>query len=268
VRAASISLLTLVACGRVGFDSRGAGDAVVAGDASGAYDAQGADAPAALCAGLVSHLKLDESGGTTALDSVSQVNAPLVGGVSFSSSGVLGGAASFSASGLVNLMYSDRIPVADFTLAAWIRPADLSNRTLFSAKNTNDTVQTQLKWTNPGDLELRINNVLVFNDLPGFAADSTWQHVVLTRTGNALAVYRNGAALQTATDGNPIDFAPGTCGVGIGSGASTCSAPPGYQFWDGMIDDVRVYDRGLPSAEVELLHTASLAGTVPACSPP
>jgi hypothetical protein len=243
-------LLLTGACGRVRFDELD--------------DATTIDGLPALCADLVGHFKLDEIGGPSALDSVSQANASVQGTVSFDpAAGVVGGAATFTTDGYIDVARTQDFPAADFTWAVWVKPTDLVNRTVFQVRNGAGGRALYVKWTTPTDLEVVIDDTSVFNDVPGFLDDSTWQHVALTRSGDALTLYRNGAVLSTATHAGPIDFLG--CVYRIGSITDCTGSAGAIQVWEGQLDDLRVYRRALEPQEVDLLHSASRAGTVPPC---
>ena len=254
-------LIAIAGCGRYGYDSVSLRDGQADDGAGDAATAMPCDGPTD---GLIAHWKFDEAVGHEAIDSISGSPAILEGNVAFRpGAGVVGGAANFPANGSVLVTESGAIPLSDFSWLVWFRAADLTNRFLFEiATETDPTVTTYLHWASVGDLEFRINAANVFNDLPGFAEGSTWQHVAITRTGSTVTLYRNGEVLATVRNGTPIDTVPGVCQLRIGSYTS-CLTGGGGQEWDGDIDDFRVYDRGLTDREVSELHAAHLGGCVP-----
>lgn len=76
-----------------------------------------------------------------------------------------------------------------------------------------------------------------------------WYHVALVRHDNLEIYYVDGVAIDTSTASSGGSFSP-NCYTMIGS----TRIPD--RFFDGRIDDVRVYDHALSSSEVESLFTA------------
>ena len=84
----------------------------------------------------------------------------------------------------------------------------------------------------------------------GVLANSTWGHLVLTKSGNALSGYLNGSQAWTNTPGSSAthDFS----GVRIGSRHTES----GY-YWDGKMSVIRIYNKALTVAEVEQNYNAN-----------
>jgi hypothetical protein len=73
---------------------------------------------------------------------------------------------------------------------------------------------------------------------------NNWSHIAMTYDGAALRVYQNGALVHTVNmTGNIIN---GAGPLRIGGNASWAN-----EFFNGMIDDVRVYNRALTLAEIQ-----------------
>lgn len=96
-------------------------------------------------------------------------------------------------------------------------------------------------------------------------AANTWNHVVLTRTDDATTP---GAVLCYVNSTNVGDSAPGLASLSSVTNATTVGAS--HLAMDGRVDEVRIYNRTLSSAEVIALYQAelTLAGpTLNALSP-
>lgn len=80
-----------------------------------------------------------------------------------------------------------------------------------------------------------------------------WQHAVLTCDGSFIRAYRNG-----------IKNAQNSAGIGSGFLAAQWeiggNPSTGGTYWDGQLDDLRFYDRGLTDQEVADLYQESKAG--------
>ena len=84
---------------------------------------------------------------------------------------------------------------------------------------------------------------------------NTWVHVAGTYDGAALRLYRNGTLVQT-TFGVNGQLAENTLPMLIGRLFSSSS----FRFFDGFIDEVRLWDVALSAAEVQASMAGSLVG--------
>jgi hypothetical protein len=84
---------------------------------------------------------------------------------------------------------------------------------------------------------------------------NTWVHVAGTYDGTALRLYRNGTLVQT-TFGVNGQLAENTLPMLIGRLFSSSA----FRFFDGLIDEVRLWDVALSAAEVQASMAGSLVG--------
>jgi hypothetical protein len=78
--------------------------------------------------------------------------------------------------------------------------------------------------------------------------DDTWTHVVAIHDASSRSVYLNGALDVTdSTSGVTIDYSGNESAT---TGATQDPALGDHSFYDGALDDVRVYDRALTAAEI------------------
>ncbi|MBU0598877.1 LamG domain-containing protein, partial [Patescibacteria group bacterium] len=150
----------------------------------------------------------------------------------------------------VSIGDSDELSITgDLTIVAWIYPKAIDgiNRYEIVAKRVNDTNR---------EYEFRIDTDSkphYLDDGVNEAFDSTvsinnWTFVAFTRSGTSLSFYKNGVTDGTGT-------ADGTIGdtvsnIGIGSRADGINFAP----FNGLIDDVQIYNRALTSSEVMQLY--------------
>lgn len=81
-------------------------------------------------------------------------------------------------------------------------------------------------------------------DMPGEVDLNVWNLITVTYDGSFARLYVDGAEVATGTDGTDT----GIANLFIG-------ANPGFnEDWDGLIDDVFVYDRALSSTEIEDIY--------------
>jgi len=96
--------------------------------------------------------------------------------------------------------------------------------------------------------------------------DGLWHHLALVGEVNIEYLYVDGSLADTlAGDISTVDMFVNYIGLGINWGTESPGLSEGWSFFDGMIDDVRVYDRALTTTEVQALRDG--AGEFPAGRP-
>jgi hypothetical protein len=76
----------------------------------------------------------------------------------------------------------------------------------------------------------------------------TWYHVAMVWNGTGLAGYLNGALIGSMS--TTICPASDSTQFSIGKGAAGTN-----RFWNGSVDEVRIYNRALTSDEIKLLYS-------------
>ena len=251
VSAASLIMVMIAAlgCGRVNFDATGD---------SGASDAA---PPCPTCdQGLIAHWRFDDPIGSTVTDDIAGHDGILQGTAALRpGQGKLGGALELQGGGAYARVDWDLAPAVTtgMTVAQWVR-ADSAGQTTNARYFSNYYYYT----SNNGLLELDndlINGLRCVLRIGGAfeTATSTVQMQPLTWT-HVACVY-NGSQLLVYLDGQPTGSVNGTGALStsmsmpVGIGASTDFAGTEQNHFVGMLDDVRVYDRGLDPAEIQAL---------------
>jgi hypothetical protein len=144
------------------------------------------------------------------------------------------------------------------TLSLWLNPYDINSSGTsvnvaitqddYSLKNgilRVDFTNNQMKLWAGGE-----SGTYVSTNVSTYA----WMHLVLIRDNKLTKYYVNNILVHTSTsDGYGSTFNPVPDFI-IGSGRSTI-----YQFFEGKIDDIRVYNRAINACEIEALFS----GTTP-----
>ncbi|MHC4146626.1 MAG: LamG domain-containing protein [Planctomycetota bacterium] len=134
----------------------------------------------------------------------------------------------------------DILDITDtLTIACWVNPAGLSGDNGWVARWDNYAFKssgTSLRFTTPGVRDYTATNTtLVIGE---------WQHVAVTYVPNqaegGVIFYVNGVEGQRS---DSTGYGPGTGPFAIGNNRWS-------QFYEGMIDDVRVYDHILTETEI------------------
>lgn len=206
-------------------------------------------------AGLVAAYNFDEGSGLYAADSSGNLNDGTLLEEMWSSSGKHGGAAAFDGTGQwITVAPSASLDLTTaMTLEAWVRPAptmdifacafikesdtDLSYA-LYASDNTGQGGEDgrPFAWINT-DGELQP----VFADTA--LTPETWTHLAATYDNATLTLYINGAAVSSVATPGPITTSTGALHIGG-------STHWGGEYYAGLIDDVRIYNRVLTTAEI------------------
>jgi hypothetical protein len=220
---------------------------------------------------LVLHWKLDEVSGLTAIDGKGSYNGTLVNmvGSEWTNTGVIDGALLFDGSA-DHITHSLTSPKPEGTWSHWVRADQIRRMVTFYESDgtgvdyngfggSSSVLEIHLGINSGGKMEL-----LYQDGAPGSAKATcasvtsisvgTWYHVGVTwDTGNEIKLYLNGV-LEGTTSTTGLVFDGRTATVKqlgrVGDGAAD-------RHWDGMIDDVRVYNRVINSNEMFQLYLRS-----------
>ncbi|HEX6273899.1 MAG TPA: LamG-like jellyroll fold domain-containing protein, partial [Polyangiaceae bacterium] len=214
--------------------------------------------------GLVAAYDFEEGTGSTAADVSGTGNTGTLSGATWSTAGRRGKALSFDGT-------DDRVVIPDsssldltsgMTVMAWAKPASTASdwQTLVIKELDSEELAYALYAADGSgavNAHVRADNFSegVFGDHHPLRTDR-WTHVAATYDGSAFSLYVNGRL------NNSVDV----------SGAIATSSDPlsvgGNSIWgewfNGLIDEVRVYDRGLSSSEVALEMDGISPGPAPA----
>ena len=201
---------------------------------------------------LVGQWKLDEGGGTTAVDASGYGNdGTLEDGQTFVD-GQFGQALAFEASRVV-IPASDSLSAdlfqGSFTMSAWVNPTRTGNtwQQIFRSRMANDSNNDTLFINNDGRLSWRgrVGGAWaggMCETAPDVVPADQWTHVAVTGDGADFRVYVNGALSQESafqtTDGTNATYYIGGNLENIG------------ESYTGIIDDVRVYNHVLSEDDV------------------
>ena len=237
-----------------GLDAGDGGGARDAGDSGDASDASTLDA------GLVAYYEFDETSGTSAADSSGNGHTATMSGATFTA-GLQGNAATMNGTnryvalpnGIVNGLTSFSISTWVYlnSTPAWVRIFDFgtgTNTYMFLTPNET-TGKLRFAITTSGNATGNEERL----DGPTLPTGS-WQHLAVTLTGSTATLYVNGAqaAQNTAITLNPTSLGNTTQDW---LGRSEFGVDP---YYNGKIDDFRIYSRALSAAEVQALFADHL----------
>jgi hypothetical protein len=210
---------------------------------------------------FISWWKFDETSGTTAYDSAGTNNGTVYGAAW--TTGKIGGALSFDGiNDYVNLGDLDVIVGSNpFTIAGWVNPNLISgsNREILakaSGTNSNQN-QVSIRLTSAGKFQGGFSNGSVTgNTITGASTIplSTWSFLVFSWDGTTnpagMKLYVNGALdatrQSTCSSIQNLNY-PAFIGAYSNAGSP-------LNYFSGLIDDVRIYNRVLSASEILQLY--------------
>src|SRR3954468_4696149 len=198
-------------------------------------------APAGPPAGLVAAYSFDDGAGATLTDSSGNGHTGTINGATFTT-GHDGQALSFNGTnnsvdlGSLGTFYNN-----GFTLEAWVKKQDPSHKDTALLGTWNGS--GPMLWVDhlAGHYQLTLDSSLSSYLDSGQTPTSTWQHLAATYDGTTARFYIDGtqvASRTASTVGSSDIWRIGAYGASPGG------------FFDGLIDNVRIYNRPLTATEL------------------
>ncbi|MCH7558900.1 MAG: hypothetical protein IIB56_15815 [Planctomycetes bacterium] len=197
---------------------------------------------------LVGWWKFDEGVGDTTADSSGNENTgTLHGPVEWTDEGYIGGALLFT--GPFNYVLVEDSPELNptdaITIAAWINPSWTGNNRIIQKSTEGSDNQYRLIKEGGNNIRVHFPPIPRFEVTGNIPPASEWTHLAATYDGSSLKVYYNGVVVAETAASGKMDISDGP--LFIGNKHST--APAGDEF-NGIIDDVRIYNRALSQGEI------------------
>lgn len=210
---------------------------------------RGVDAPPAPVDGLMAHWPLDDGLGTTAADvSGRGIQGRLFGNPTWSSGKLQGGLA-FDGSGdhIDAGLGAAVVGKGGFAVAAWVRSSASRDQVVIQQRSAKDyNGQYMLHLTPSGQVRFWTFGGTIYGPIavtPKPINDGEWHHVVGVRENDGTTrIYVDGQ-LHASVAGAPRALVP--IQVYVGADMRNQS-----RFFDGSLDDVRIYNRSLSANEV------------------
>lgn len=206
--------------------------------------------------GLVGYWPLDEGSGTVTKDASGNGNDGAFVDAPAWVAGKIGKALSFDGvNDYISIPHQDAYTVTtgNFSIAFWTvqynpHPAswprimgkgthNSAGWNIYTDRNTNSTAFYTF--------QSGANQSVSF----GVVSNTTFSHMVITKSGTTIKTYRDGKLIGTGTVVNP---AYSTDPIFIGN-----SHPGVLEHTKGVVDDVRMYNRALSAAEVQAMYIAN-----------
>jgi hypothetical protein len=209
---------------------------------------------------LLLHLRLDEETGNAAYDaSGNGLSVRRVGGKWRPRDGRFAGAIDLD--GRHDFLWCSDFPkpASQMTCMAWVYARSRANWGTI-LKNWSESASRGLihlgLQQNDGDLECGFREadggeIRLREGKGRLFPVNAWQHVAAVADGTRLWLYRNGAVVASADYDGTLNGAFAPLGIGVKPGDEGALVPAGTPgYWDGLIDEVRLYGRALSRAEI------------------
>ncbi|MGG1513828.1 sialidase family protein [Paenibacillus oryzisoli] len=205
----------------------------------------------------VGYWKFNETSGTAASDSSGNGHAGTVYNGAVWAAGKAGGGLNFDGTNDyvdVGNKVSLQFGKGDFTAAAWVKTDTVSgNRFIFWYGDVGTDVPSWWVQMQAGKLAFQVDGTSA--PTGNFVSTDTavlplgvWTHIAVTREASIIRIYVNGVETKGIYTSSIPDVTSASNGLVIGKDKNGTT-----RYWDGMIDEVRVYDRSLSSTEVQAL---------------
>jgi hypothetical protein len=240
--------------------------------AGGLVTLTGGGTPAGTAAKLVAYWDFNEGSGTTLTDRTGKSHTGTIVNGTWAT-GIQGGALSFNgSSSKVTFAHKADLNLSDFTLAAWIKTSFSADGQVILSRQTSSglslpwnyrlTLSGSISWDGvfPGHpyadhLTIPVPPPRAHGYAPTFVADGTWHHLVVVNRGTDLEIFVDGRR-DTVVSTLVVPDTTSTEPLLIGSSA----AHPDNAFFNGLIDEVRIYDGALSATRVDSLYRAFAPG--------
>lgn len=226
--------------------------------------------------GLVAHWRLDEIGGLTAHDETGNYNATFSGAPMWTT-GINLGALEFNRSYIMDCGTGPTPTTNDMTLAWWMVDNYDSWCTILdkSAESSSRGYNILLRPSSEDSpLRFRIGGWQAYGDWGGECrvpqgaySDGTWVHVACTYDSatDTATIYINGEVAENGSY-NPKVGAASHCD-GVNNPDEVLYIGGGFERFEGLVDDVRIYDRVLSENEIVAILEIAIDHTAPTPNP-
>ena len=200
--------------------------------------------------GLIAAYAFDEGTGTTAADETGKGHTGTITAATWTPAGKNNGALSFNGTNAwVTVADANDLDLTNgLTLEAWVRPNALSGWSTVMMKESTSTTLAYTLYANNGVPRPAFTASISGGDREALGSASvpigTWTHLAATYDGVTMRLYVNGVQVGSRAQTGNIVVSARQLRIG-GNGVWS------DEFFNGLIDDVRVYNRALSAAEIQ-----------------
>ena len=218
----------------------------------------------AAASGLVAAYSFDAGSGSTVTDSSGNGNTGTISGATWTSQGKYGGALVFNGSSArVNVPNSASLQLSSgMTLEAWVDPASVSSawRDVIYKGNDNYYLKgtTDHAGVPAGAVTVAGSSAHAYG--AGTLPTNSWSYLAATYDGTTLRLYVNGTLAASQAASGAITSSTNQLQIGSDSIYG--------QYFNGLIDQVRIYNTALSAAQIQTDMTTPISGGSTDTQPP
>ncbi|MCF6296327.1 MAG: hypothetical protein L3J25_11650 [Flavobacteriaceae bacterium] len=152
---------------------------------------------------------------------------------------------SFDGNDIITIAHNDILNCSnELSISVWVKPNSLQDAMILGKSNYTSNTNYLLRTKSTGYIAFEYKDFTNSNSLPLTAG--VWNHIaVISKSDNSKLVYINGI-LATHTSA--------TSPYGLVTNVLTIGARPGAEFFNGSIDDLRMYKSALTESDVLNLY--------------
>jgi hypothetical protein len=200
---------------------------------------------------LVGWWTFDEGSGNIAADSSGNGNdGTLNGPLEWTTEGKIGGAMAFT--GPYNFVLVEDAPslnmTQEITIAAWINPSWTGNNRILQKSSGGGDNQYRLIKEGGNNIRVHFPPAPNFEITGNLPPQGEWTHLAATYDHSMIRVYYDGVVVGETAFSDNLGVSDGQLFIGN----KWAQAPAGDEF-NGIMDDVRIYNRALTQSEIQRL---------------
>jgi Concanavalin A-like lectin/glucanases superfamily len=214
--------------------------------------------------GLVGWWKFDDGSGSSATDSSDNNNTGTLQNSPTWTTGMDGGALTFDgASNYVEINDSSSLDTGDVaSWSLWFKRvrSGVNYETLFS--KGNGTMVVAIGAGGGNQISVNGSGLGNITTCGVSVTDTDWHYLAVTKNGSATRVYLDGADCTGTVTNQTLVNNSASLLIGVDNWSGTGSAPQAGTYFEGTIDDVRIYNRALSAGKVAQLYDAGMLASL------
>jgi concanavalin A-like lectin/glucanase superfamily protein len=219
------------------------------------------------------YVSLSINNGVIATDDTASNDGTVAGGVTAGVTGNGDGGTAFVFDGsddYVEIAHNDVYLLDNGTVSFWFKPDNTSgHQAMISKDSTNfDTGGHLHVYLDGSTLKVRLQSTNSDNTVQSSGISSgNWYHAVVSWGAGGLKLIVNGTERDTdsytgglgTTSGGVGNYEPLVIGAGTWTSSNLVATPITYPY-DGVIDDVRIYDQGFDATQADNVYDGNVPG--------
>ncbi len=175
--------------------------------------------------------------------------------------GLIGGAMKFD--GNDSYVTIGNLSLPQFTFCGWVKPdkegQDLNKRRIFLIDSVNDFCSIQSNGS--GGISVSIGQSSEIDEEDSKLSADGWSCLAVTFDGNLVKIYLDGKLVASEESGKNRGF-NGSAYIAFSGNVPSDSRHDDDLCWDGLIDEVGIYDKALSDRDVKAIYDLGASASV------